>query len=122
VKAALAQVTRFEFPQYVDLRQLMSRLWRDSQLPAAARTDAASVVSALDQAMLAKMQDERQPGGMSIYAPTKATDEMPHINLFTEWNTVTGWGTLVNRILGRAPAARSPNTVFHPYSYSPWRK
>jgi hypothetical protein len=45
---------------------------------------------------------------MSIYLPSKAADEMSDIGLFTDWAAATGWSSLVNRVLGRSAAVRSP--------------
>lgn len=108
VRTVLGQVTHFEYVQYADLRQLMSRLAAATDLPAAARTAATGVVTAIDAAVFAKMSDQRLTGGMSIYLPSKAADEMPDIGLFTDWAAATGWNGLVNRVLGRSAAVRSP--------------
>jgi hypothetical protein len=108
VRTVLGQVTHFEYVQYADLRQLMSRLAAATDLPAAARTAATSVVTAINAAVFAKMSDQRLTGGMSIYLPSKAADEMSDIGLFTDWAAATGWNGLVNRVLGRTAAVRSP--------------
>jgi hypothetical protein len=108
LKTVLGQVTHFEYPQYADLRQLMSRLAAATDLPQTARTAASSVVKAVDAAVFAKMADQRLTGGMSIYLPSKAADEMPDIALFTDWAAATGWNSMVNRVLVRSAAVRSP--------------
>ena len=111
LKTVLSQVTHFEYPQYADLRQLMARLVAATDLPQAARTAASGVVTAIDAAVLAKMSDQRLTGGMSIYLPSRVTEEMAEISLFSDWAAATGWQTLVNRLLGRA--ALRPG-------YNPW--
>ena len=118
VRTVLGQVTHFEYVQYADLRQLMSRLAAATDLPQSARTAAASVVTAIDAAVFAKMSDQRLTGGMSIYLPSKAADEMSDIGLFTDWAVATGWNSLVNRVLGRLAAVRSPATAGH-WLYAP---
>lgn len=118
VRTVLGQVTHFEYVQYADLRQLMSRLAAATDLPQSARTAAASVVTAIDAAVFAKMSDQRLTGGMSIYLPSKAADEMSDIGLFSDWAAATGWNSLVNRVLGRLAAVRSPATAGH-WLYAP---
>lgn len=59
-------------------------------------------------AVFAKMSDQRLTGGMSIYLPSNAADEMPDIGLFTDWAAATGWSSLVHRVLGRSASVRSP--------------
>ena len=108
LKTVLGQATHFEYAQYVDLRQLMSRVAAATDLPQTARTAASSVVKAVDAAVFAKMADQRLTGGMSIYLPSKAADEMPDIALFTDWAAAAGWNSIVNRVLGRSAAVRSP--------------
>ena len=116
LKTVLGQVTRFEYPQYADLRQLMSRLAAANDLPQAARTAAAGVVTAIDAAVFAKMSDQRLTGGMSIYLPSKAAEEMADISLFSDWAAATGWNSLVNRVLGRSATVRLP---VNPWLYAP---
>ena len=106
LRALVGQVTRFEFPQYVDLGQLMERVSTASTFGADARSAAAAVVSAIGDAVFARMSDERQTSGMSIYFPTTASQEMAEVSLYTEWNSITGWSRVVNRALGRAGNAR----------------
>jgi len=107
LRALAGQVTRFEFPQYVDLGQLMQRVASSATLPAAARSAATSVGTAVNAAVFAKMSDERQTSGMSVYVPTSTTQEMSEAGLFTGWVTRVGWTRVVNRVLGRAADARS---------------
>ena len=106
LRALVGQVTRFEFPQYVDLGQLMERVSATSTLSAESRSAAAAVVSAIGEAVFARMSDERQTSGMSIYFPTTASQEMAEVSLYTEWNSISGWSRVVNRALGRAGNAR----------------
>ncbi|MFM7041079.1 MAG: clostripain-related cysteine peptidase [Planctomycetaceae bacterium] len=106
LRALVGQVTRFEFPQYVDLGQLMERVSATSTFGADARSAAAAVVSAIGEAVFARMSDERQTSGMSIYFPTTASQEMAEVSLYTEWNSIAGWSRVVNRSLGRAGNAR----------------
>ena len=106
LRALVGQVTRFEFPQYVDLGQLMERVSTTSTLGADARSAAAAVVSAIGEAVFARMSDERRTSGMSIYFPTTASQEMAEVSLYTEWNSIAGWSRVVNRALGRAGNAR----------------
>jgi len=107
LRALAGQVTRFEFPQYVDLGQLMQRVAQTTTLPAATRAAANSVISAVGAAVFARMADERQTSGMSVYFPTAAAQEMSESGLYTEWNAVTGWSRVVNRALGRSVDARA---------------
>jgi hypothetical protein len=99
-------VTRFEYPQYVDLGQLMQRVAATATFSASARSAATAVVAAVRSAVFARMADERQTSGMSVYFPTATTQEMPEVTLYTEWNSSTGWSRVVNRALGRAANAR----------------
>lgn len=106
LRALVGQVTRFEFPQYVDLGQLMERVSTAGTLGAESRSAAAAVLSAIGEAVFARMSDERRTSGMSIYFPTTASQEMAEVSLYTEWNSITGWSRVVNRALGRAGNAR----------------
>jgi hypothetical protein len=116
VRSTIGKVTRFEFPQYVDLLQLMSSLSVDSQISVAGRTAAAGVVSAVKQAVFAKMADERGTGGMSIYLPSSTAYETD-LSGFGDWIAATNSQALVNRVLGRSASARpsiSTNLSFAP--------
>jgi len=105
-------VTRFEYPQYVDLGQLMQRVAATATFSASARSSATSAtavvaaVAAVRSAVFARIADERQTSGMAVYFPTATTQEMPEVSLYTEWNSSTGWSRVVNRALGRAANAR----------------
>ncbi len=116
VRSTIGKVTRFEFPQYVDLLQLMSSLSVDSQISVAGRTAAAGVVTAVKQAVFAKMADERGTGGMSIYLPSSTAYETD-LSGFGDWIAATNSQALVNRVLGRSASARpsiSTNLSFAP--------
>jgi hypothetical protein len=106
LRALVGQVTRFEYPQYVDLGQLMQRVAATATFSASTRSAATAVVAAVRSAVFARMADERQTSGMSVYFPTATTQEMPEVSLYTEWNSSTGWSRVVNRALGRAANAR----------------
>jgi len=106
LRALVGQVTRFEYPQYVDLGQLMQRVASTTTFSASTRSAATAVVTAVQSAVFARMADERQTSGMSVYFPTAATQEMAEIAQYTEWNSVHGWSRVVNRVLGRVPNAR----------------
>ena len=102
-------MTRFEYPQYVDLGQLMQRVAATATFSASARssvTAVTAVTAAVRSAVFARMADERQTSGMAVYFPTATTQEMPEVTLYTEWNSSTGWSRVVNRALGRAANAR----------------
>jgi len=116
VRATIAKVTRFEFPQYVDLLELMSALSVDSRIPVSGRTAAAGVATAVRQAVFARMADERRTGGMSIYLPSSTAYETD-LSGFRDWLAATNSQSLVNRVLGRAASARpvfSTNVLFAP--------
>lgn len=100
-------VTRFDFKQYVDMKQFMTKIAADTTLPAAARTAATAVVAALNSAVIGRMADARKTGGMSIYVPVTAAEEIPQAGLFTDWAAATGWSGVVNRMLGRTAASRA---------------
>lgn len=106
LRALVGQVTRFEYPQYVDLGQLMQRVAATATFAASARSAATAVVSAVQSAVFARMADERQTSGMSVYFPTATTQEMAEIAQYTDWNAATGWSRVVNRALGRVANAR----------------
>jgi hypothetical protein len=99
--------TRFDFQQYVDMKQFMTRAAAAADLPAAARTAATAVVQALDAAVVARMADKRQTGGMSLYVPTSAAEELSEAGLFTDWAAATNWAAVVNRMLGRSAPSRA---------------
>ena len=108
LRALVGQVTRFEYPQYVDLGQLMAKVTAaTTNFSAATRTAAAGVTTALQSAVFSRMADERQTTGMSVYFPTSTSQEMGEIGQYTEWNAATGWSRVVNRALGRMANARS---------------
>ena len=107
LRALVGQVTRFEYPQYVDLGQLMQRVAATATFSASTRSAATAVVAAVRAAVFARMADERQTSGMAVYFPTATTQEMPEVTLYTDWNSSTGWSRVVNRALGRAPNARA---------------
>ncbi|MFM8577275.1 MAG: clostripain-related cysteine peptidase, partial [Planctomycetaceae bacterium] len=106
LRALAGQVTRFEFPQYVDLGQLMQRVAANTTLPAASRSAATTVASAISAAVFAKMSDERQTSGMSVYFPTATSQEMSEVGLYADWNARVNWSRVVNRVLGRSAEAR----------------
>lgn len=100
-------VTRFEFPQYIDMKQFMTRAAGAADLPAAARTAARAVVQTVDAAVVARMADARQTGGMSLYVPTSAAEELPGAGLFTDWAAATNWAAVINRMLRRSAPSRA---------------
>lgn len=106
LRALVGQVTRFEYPQYVDLGQLMQRVASTTTFSASTRSAATAVVTAVQSAVFARMADERQTSGMSVYFPTATTQEMAEIAQYTDWNAATGWSRVVNRTLGRVANAR----------------
>lgn len=106
VRSILAGVTRFDFPENIDLRQFMQRVSTTTTLPAAVRAAATSVVTAVDQTVFSRMADSRQTGGLAIYLPSSTAQESTAYGLFTGFDAATGWGGFVNRLLGRTAASR----------------
>jgi hypothetical protein len=106
VRSILAGVTRFDFPENIDLRQFMQRVSTTTTLPAAVRAAATSVVTAVDQTVFSRMADSRQTGGLAIYLPSSTAQESTAYGLFTGFDAATGWGSFVNRLLGRTTASR----------------
>jgi hypothetical protein len=106
LRGLVGRVTRFEYPQYVDLGQIMQRVAATSTFSSATRTAATAVTTAVQSAVFARMADERQTSGMSVYLPTSTSQEMPEIGQYAEWNAATGWSRIVNRVLGRGANAR----------------
>jgi hypothetical protein len=106
VKTILAGVTRFTFPENVDLRQFMQRIANTLTLPQTVRTAATGVVTSLNQAVFAKMADTRQTGGLAIYLPSTGAQESTSYGLFANFEAATGWSFFVNRVLGRAVITR----------------
>lgn len=106
VRSILAGVTKFDFPEYVDLRQFMQRVSTTASLPAAFRSAAGSVVTAVGGAVVARMADSRQTGGLAIYLPSTTSQESSAYGMYSGFDTATGWSTFVNRMLGRAATSR----------------
>lgn len=106
IKTIVAGVTRFDFPENIDLKQFMQRVSATASLPAAVRSAAGGVVTAINQAVLYKMNDIRQTGGLAVYLPTTTAQENGDYGMFTAFESATGWSGFVNRILGRAASSR----------------
>jgi len=106
IKTIVGGVTHFDFPENIDLKQFMQTVSTTASLPAAVRSAAGGVVTAINQAVLYKMNDARQTGGLAAYLPTTAAQENGDYGLFTAFETATGWGGFVNRVLGRAVSSR----------------
>ncbi len=106
IKSILSGVTRFTFPEYIDLKQFMQRISTTATLPSAVRNAATGVVTAINQAVFAKMADARQTGGLAIYLPSTAAQESSSYGLYSNFESATRWGSFVNRVLGRAAVTR----------------
>ncbi|MFM7114724.1 MAG: clostripain-related cysteine peptidase, partial [Planctomycetota bacterium] len=106
VRSILAGVTRFDFPENIDLKQFMQRVSTTTSLPASVRAAAASVVTAVDQTVFSRMADSRQTGGLAIYLPSSTAQESSAYGLFTGFDAATGWSGFVNRLLGRTTSTR----------------
>ena len=106
IKTILAGVTRFDFPEYVDLKQFMQRISTTATLPQAFRTAAGGVVTSINQAVFAKMADSRQTGGLAIYLPSTAAQESSSYGAFANFEAATHWASFINRVLGRAIITR----------------
>jgi len=106
IKSIVGGVTHFDFPENIDLKQFMQRVSTTASLPAAVRSAAGGVVTAINQAVLYKMADARQTGGLAVYLPTTTSQENGDYGMFTAFESATGWGGFVNRMLGRAVTSR----------------
>lgn len=106
IKGILANVTRFTFPEYIDLKQFMQRISTTATLPLAVRNAATGVVATINEAVFVKMADARQTGGLAVYLPSTAAQESSSYGLFSGFESATRWGSFVNRVLGRATGTR----------------
>lgn len=110
--AARNFATQYDGSSYVDFRDLgsfMSRVASDLNIPAAIRTAAGGVTTAITAAVVAKTADSRASSGIAIYLPQLVYDST-YASMFPAFEASTGWGSFARWLVNgsRAPSGSPP--------------
>ena len=113
IRAAAAGSIAYDVASFRDLGSFMGKVATSASLPAALKTAAGGVRSALTALVTAKTADQRSSSGVSIYLPTSSADEFlatyrtdaAAFCAATGWDTFAKW--LATGTRSAATAARS---------------
>ncbi|MFM7107966.1 MAG: clostripain-related cysteine peptidase [Planctomycetaceae bacterium] len=121
VRAAADGSIAYDVSSFVDVGSFMGRVAATASLPAALRTAASGVTSALASLVTSKTADQRGSSGLSIYLPTWADD--PSLATYatdaaafcaaTGWNSFATWLATGTRSAAAPTAGLAPTKARH---------